>query len=62
MMKLNLDLKKGWEGYLFFTVLAIACIVIGATNFKPSIWAGIFSILVGLSLLAVTASLILRKR
>jgi hypothetical protein len=59
-MKVNV--LKGLEGYAFFILLAAACIVTGAISFKVNIWAAVFAILLGLSLLAVAVSLILRKK
>jgi hypothetical protein len=60
MAKINLT--KGWEGYLFFIVLGIGCIAIGATSFDVNIWAAIFAIVEGLALIAVTASMVLRPK
>ena len=50
---MKLYLRKGWEGYVFFVVLAAACAGVGFVALDVNIWAAIFSFVVSLLLLLV---------
>jgi len=55
------DIKKGLTGYIFLLVLSHACIVTGISAFSNNVPSAIFCVAIGLALLGVGVSMVLRK-
>jgi len=55
------NIKKGLIGYIFMLVLGGACIATGAISFDKNVPSAIFSIILGIVLLGIGASMALRK-
>ncbi len=62
-MKANIgtDIKKGLVGYIFLLVLGLACIITGASAFGNNVPSAIFCIAIGIAIIGVGVSMILRK-
>jgi hypothetical protein len=61
MSVMKSNILKNWLGYLFFTVLAGACVAAGAIAIPQYTASGIFAIVLGLVVIAVAVVMAMRK-